>query len=116
MDKETLRLIGSICELVFDYVNAKQADLGLQEHIKDSMHEYYKELQNEIERLHNADDSESEEDVAINGQEALDDYVNLLFDTIQEVKTDDSAEFHDNKRPINCKCKRAVKKARTSCN
>lgn len=100
MDKETLKLIGDICDLVSDYVQAKQ----------DDEHDYYKELQDELEKWYDADDD------AIDGQEALDDYVNLLFNTIKEGKTDDSAEFHNNKRPINCKCKRAIKKARTSCN
>lgn len=114
MDKETLRLIGSICELVFDYVNAKQ------EHIKDSMHEYYKELQDEIEELHNA----SEEDDGFKdlynqlvemADKALEEEEFKDFnEELMKVLDDDKAEFHDNKRPVNCICKRAVKKARTS--
>lgn len=120
MDKETLRLIGSICELVFDYVNAKQADLG----IKDSMHEYYKELQDEIERLHDADDEDEPEDDGFKdlynqlvemADKALEEEEFKDFnEELMKVLDDDKAEFHDNKRPVNCICKRAIKKARTS--
>lgn len=115
MDKETLRLIGSICELVFDYVNAKQ------EHIKDSMHEYYKELQDGVERLHNEPEDDGFKDLynqlvemadkALEEEEFKD-----FNEELMKVLDDDKAEFHDNKRPVNCVCKRAVKKARTSSN
>lgn len=131
MDKETLRLIGSICELVFDYVNAKQADLGLQEHIKDSMHNYYKELQDEIERLHNAADEDDDVAIkeAVEPEETLDDYLDnldiqamhddlsrILKTTIMVEGYNDKAKFHDNKKPVNCICKRAIKKTGTSRN
>lgn len=116
MDKETLRLIGSICELVFDYVNAKQ------EHINDSMHEYYKELQDEIEELHNA----SEEDDGFKdlynqlvemADKALEEEEFKDFnEELMKVLDNDKAKFHDNKKPVNCICKRAIKKTGTSRN